>query len=71
MVSVLDGRIEIVDEIKNADSTLQEYLIKSLREIITSQSFKGAIPGHFSQYGSIANDRIELLEQKLTSTQSK
>ncbi|HHX3464026.1 TPA: hypothetical protein ACU9OW_002302, partial [Legionella pneumophila] len=35
-VSVLDGRIEIVDEIKNADSTLQEYLIKSLREIITS-----------------------------------
>jgi hypothetical protein len=71
IVSMLDGRIEIVDEIKHSDSTLQEYLINSLREIMTSPSFKGAIPGHFAQYGSIANDRIELLEQKLTSIQSK
>jgi hypothetical protein len=70
IVSVLDGRIEIVDEIKNADSALQEYLINSLREIMASPSFKGAIPGHFAQYGSLANDRIELLEQKLTSIQS-
>ncbi|HEN4771302.1 TPA: hypothetical protein U5499_002667 [Legionella pneumophila] len=69
MVSVLDGRIEIIEEIKNADSTLQEYLIHSLREILTAPSFKGAIPGHFSQYGSLANERIELLEQKLTSIQ--
>lgn len=36
---------------------------------MTSPSFKGAIPGHFSQYGSLANDRIKLLEQKLTSIQ--
>ena len=71
IVSVLDGRLEIVDEIKNCDSILQEYLINSLREIMLSPSFKGAIPGHFAQYGSIANDRIELLEQKLTSIQSK
>lgn len=71
IVSVLDGRIEIVDEIKNSDSTLQEYLINSLREIMTAPSFKGAMPGHFAQYGSIAKDWIELLEQKLTSIQSK
>jgi len=71
IVSVLDGRLEIVDEIKKCDSILQEYLINSLREIMLSPSFKGAIPGHFAQYGSIANDRIELLEQKLTSIQSK
>jgi len=71
IVSVLDGRIEIVEEIKNSDSTLQEYLINSLQEIMISPSFKGAIPGHFAQYGSLANDRIELLEQKLTSIQSK
>lgn len=71
IVSVLDGRLELVDEIKNCDSILQEYLINSLREIMLSPSFKGAIPGHFAQYGSIANDRIELLEQKLTSIQSK
>lgn len=65
IVSVLDGRIEIVDEIKSSDATLQQYLINSLREILMLPSFKGAIPGHFAQYGSIANDRVELFEQKL------
>lgn len=69
IVSVLDGRIEIVDEIKSSDVNLQEYLINSLREVMASPSFKGAIPGHFVQYGSIASDRIDLLEQKLTSIQ--
>ena len=63
---MLDGRIEIVDEIKSSDLDLQKYLIKSLQEVMISPAFKGAIPGHFSQYGSLANDRIELLEQKLT-----
>ncbi len=71
IVSVLDGRIEIVDEIKSSDLDLQEYLIKSLQEVMISPAFKGAIPGHFSQYGSLANDRIELLEQKLTLIQGR
>lgn len=67
IVSVLDGRIEIVDEIKNADKNLKEYLIHSIFEITDSPSFKGAIPGHFVPYGGVANDRIELFEQKLMS----
>ncbi|HAT2073405.1 hypothetical protein SCZ71_04905 [Legionella pneumophila serogroup 1] len=49
----------IVDEIKKADSTLQEYLIKSLREIMISPSFKGSIPGHFAQLLSIANELFQ------------
>lgn len=65
IISVLDGRVEIVDEIKKCDTGLREYLINSLREVMSSQSFKGAIPGHFIQYGSVANDRVELLERKL------
>lgn len=71
IVSVLDGCIEIVEEIKKSDANLREYLSDSLKEVMNSPSFKGAIPGHYAQYGSIANDRIELLEQKLTSIQSK
>jgi len=65
IVSVFDGRIEIVDEIKNADKNLQDYLVNSLQEIMGNPSFKGAIPGHFAQYGRIAEDRIALFEQKL------
>jgi hypothetical protein len=66
-VSVLDGRIEIVDEIKIADENLQNYLVNSFKEIIDNPSFKGALSGHFAQYGRLAEDRAELLEQKLIS----
>ena len=67
IVSVFDGRIEIVDEIKNADKNLQDYLLNALQEIMVKPSFKGAIPGHFVRYGRIAEDRIELFQQKLIS----
>jgi hypothetical protein len=67
IVTVLDGRVEIVDEIKNSVTNLQEYLVNSLQEVIDNPSFKGAIPGHFIQYGRAANDRSELFEQKLIS----
>jgi len=35
------------------------------RTCILNPSFNGAIPGHFVQYGNLAEDRIELLEQKI------
>lgn len=65
IVSVLDGRIEIIDEIKNADENVKNYLIESIFDITNHPSFKGALPGHFTQYGRLAEDRMELFEQKL------
>lgn len=67
IVSIFDGRIEIVDEIKNADKNLRDYLSNSVQEIMNNPSFKGAIPGHFVQYGRVAEGRIELFEQKLNA----
>jgi hypothetical protein len=65
IISVLDGRLEIVDEICNADEELKEYLINAFIKIDDSRSFHGAIPGHFVQYGNLAESRAELLEQKI------
>ena len=67
IVSVLDGRVEIIDEIKKLDSFLKNYLIESMDEIMNDMNFKGAIPGHFIQYGKLADERVELFEQKLRS----
>lgn len=67
IVSILDGRVEIVDEILLADEDLKNYLITAFREINKHLAFHGAIPGHFVQYGNLADDRIELLEQKIRS----
>lgn len=65
IVSVLDGRSEIVDDIKNSSAGLKNYLDHFFTDIINHPSFNGAIPGHFVQYGNLAEDRIELLERKI------
>jgi hypothetical protein len=65
IMSILDGRVEIVDEIHKADSELSDHLISLFTEINNSPAFKGAIPGHFVQYGSYADDRVDMVEQKI------
>jgi hypothetical protein len=42
-------------------------MLKEFTEINDSRSFHGAIPGHFVQYGNLAEARAELLEQKIRS----
>lgn len=65
IISILDGRVEIVDEINRSDSELRNHLTSALLEINNSSAFKGAVPGHFVQYGILANDRIAMLERKI------
>lgn len=65
IMSILDGRLEIVEEIDKADNELRNHLINSFMEINNSLAFKGAIPGHFVQYGSYADGRIDIVEQKI------
>jgi len=65
IMSILDGRQEIVAEIHKADSELRNHLINSFLAIDNSPAFKGAIPGHFVKYGSFADDRIAMVEKKI------
>lgn len=65
IMSILDGRIEIVEEIHKADNELRNHLINSFGEIDNSPAFRGAIQGHFVQYGSFADGRIAIVEQKI------
>lgn len=65
IMSILDGRIEIIEEIFSADVELRDYLVNAFLEIDRSPAFKGAIPGHFVQYGNYADGRIEMVEQKI------
>lgn len=65
IMSILDGRLEIVDEIQNTDNELRNHLINSFTEIDNSPAFKGAIQGHFVQYGSFADGRITIVENKI------
>ena len=71
IVSVLDGRLEIVDEIAQSDNELCEYLIESFAEIDNSRAFRGAILGHFVQYGGLAESRAGMLEKKIKTILKK
>lgn len=65
IVSVLDGRVEIVEEIDRSDEELKSYLIEKFTEIDNSRAFHGAVPGHLVQYGTEAESRAEILEEKI------
>jgi hypothetical protein len=65
IISVLDGRLEMIDEIKLSDKDLRSYLAQSFMAIESRRSFHDALPGHFAQYGNLAEDRIDLLLQKI------
>lgn len=65
ILSVLDGRLEIVEEIRKSNSMLRHYLSQSFSEMIKDRSFHDALPGHFAPYGNLFEDRIEILLKKL------
>jgi len=65
IVSVLDGRVEIIDEVRRSDNQLRNYLAKSFTDIHNNRFFHDALPGHFVQYGSVADERITFFLQKI------
>mgnify|MGYP006302641419 CR=1 FL=1 len=46
VVAVLDGRPELVDEIKATERDLRQYLLKRFSDLIGDQNFIDALPGH-------------------------
>ena len=46
IVAVLDGRPEIVDEVKRADETLRTYLMARFTAFLRDRNFLAALPGH-------------------------
>ena len=65
IISVLDGRKEITREIQSAERKLTSYLREFFSETLDNRGFHDALPGHFVPYGRLADDRIELLMNKL------
>jgi len=46
VVIVLDGRPELVNEVKAAKKDLRHYLVKRFSDLISDQNFIDALPGH-------------------------
>lgn len=65
IITVIDGRAEIVDEIVNADSKVKNYLSSSFIDIIKDKKFHDALPGHLMQYGTVYQDRVNQVLKRI------
>jgi len=52
IITMINGRLEIVNEIKNAPTDLTRYLAHRFSEMLEDKNFISALPGHFN-YGVV------------------
>jgi predicted nucleotidyltransferase len=64
IVSVIDGRAEIVDEVRLAAADLQKYLSKEFRALLSNRDFLEALPGHLLP-DSASQQRIGLVMKRM------
>lgn len=64
IVTILDGRAEIVEETRKADLPLQRYLSDEFRKLMTDSGFVEALPGHLLP-DSISQRRIRLVIERI------
>jgi hypothetical protein len=46
LVTVIDGRLELIEEIQHAEEELQRYLASEINKLLTSADFRQALSGH-------------------------
>lgn len=64
IITVLDGRIELVQEIANADEEIKKYLQKIFSDLLKNEKFLRALPGHL-RYGALTTDRFRIILQRI------
>ena len=60
IISVLDGRPEIIEEVKSAESTLNQYIKDRLAGLLRNQNFIEALSGHLPS-DSASQARVDLI----------
>lgn len=65
IITVIDGRAKIVDEIISADSKVKTYLSISFTNIMRDKKFHDALPGHLMQYGTVYKDRVNQVLRRI------
>lgn len=67
IVTIIDGREEVVEEIKDSSEEIRDYLIENFKITRREQAFLDTLPGHMNQYGRYYNERARFLLQRLDS----
>ena len=65
VLTLLDGRPELIDEIQGASSALQTYVKGELAELRAERDFDYAVEGTMASYGPVGIDRANLVRECL------
>jgi len=64
IISVVDGRVGLVNEVKLADKKLKTYLISTFKYFLTDANFVAALPGYLN-YGKATTDRTKMVMRRI------
>lgn len=64
IITVIDGRNELVDEIAKTDTVLKNYLTENFSNILKDRNFHAALPGLLN-YGTLTNARAEIILNRI------
>jgi len=64
VITILDGRPEIVDELRNASQNLQSYVAQVFADWLERDEFHNALPGHI-QHTSTSVDRAAIIVDRI------
>lgn len=65
LISVIDGRPELVDELRNAPDDVRKFIGAYIRDLIGTREFLDALPGHLPP-DAASQGRIGILVDRLT-----
>lgn len=63
IITLIDGRPEVVEEIAASDPTLRQYLAKQMADLLTSDGFRQALPGHLEATSGAGGRADKVLER--------
>jgi hypothetical protein len=66
IITILDGRPEIIDEIQQADNALRSYLSDAFSELLYNRQFTDALPGHLPP-DKASQSRLPIIRNRIDS----
>jgi hypothetical protein len=64
IITLLDGRPEIIDEVRTAPEDVKIFLSKKFGEFLNNRSFLDALPGHLLP-DSASQQRVPILMERI------
>ncbi len=70
IITLLDGRSEVVDEVKNAPDDVRNFLALKFGEFLNNRSFLDAVPGHLLP-DAASQQRVPILMERMAAITSQ